>query len=57
MHLRKKGLIVRIKYRDFELSFHIIYAQICEDLMNQNQSIVYALFKQDDKLRNEYHIS
>lgn len=24
--------------------------------MNQNQSIVYALFKQDDKLRNEYHI-
>ena len=37
-------------------SFHIIAAQKCEDLMNQNQSIVHALFKQDDKVKNEYRI-
>ena len=35
---------------------HIIAAQMCEDLMNQNQSIVHALFKQDDKVKSEYRI-
>ena len=37
-------------------SCHIIAAQKCEDLMNQHQSIVHALFKQDDKAKNEYRI-
>ncbi|XP_048617357.1 zinc finger MYM-type protein 1-like [Brassica napus] len=37
-------------------SCHIIAAQKCEDLMNQHQSILHALFKQDDKAENEYHI-
>uniref|UniRef100_A0A0D3B8F7 HAT C-terminal dimerisation domain-containing protein n=1 Tax=Brassica oleracea var. oleracea TaxID=109376 RepID=A0A0D3B8F7_BRAOL len=37
-------------------STHIIAAQMCEDLMNQNQSIVHALFKQDDKVKSEYRI-
>uniref|UniRef100_A0A0D3CE59 TTF-type domain-containing protein n=1 Tax=Brassica oleracea var. oleracea TaxID=109376 RepID=A0A0D3CE59_BRAOL len=37
-------------------STHIIAAQMCEDLMNQNQSIVHALFKQDDKVKTEYRI-
>ena len=34
----------------------IIPAQKFEDLMNQHQSIVHALFKQDDKVKNEYRI-
>ncbi|XP_013675591.1 uncharacterized protein LOC106380374 [Brassica napus] len=37
-------------------SCHIIAAQKCEDLMNQHHSIVHALFKQDDKAKNEYRI-
>ncbi|RID65633.1 hypothetical protein BRARA_D00817 [Brassica rapa] len=37
-------------------SCHIITAQKCEDLMNQHQSIVHALFKLDDKVKTEYRI-
>ena len=36
-------------------STHIIAAQMCY-LMNQNQFIVHALFKQDDKVKSEYRI-
>ena len=37
-------------------SCHIIAVHKCEDLMNQHQSIVYALFKLDDKVKTEYRI-
>lgn len=37
-------------------SSHNYAIEKCVNLMNQGQSIVHALFKQDDVMKREYHI-